>query len=439
MGELDLAGFDDCGSDFAEIDTDTLEHVRHSAYWAINTGRSQDWEEPTRWLDIESFVQAFVGAAIAAHVTSVGTDLEEVDPRIVRAVYSADAGEVMRWSAEITTAQGTVFAEGPLQPLPQDAEEETDDTPAFATPVSPGVKTLRQVALQGGSDGALFPHWLTGPNSGKIIYSIGLLLDMATEWLYQGIQQRFPLVADEGALPNNERDNGNLRGLRESTEDYRRRRARWVPTHRRAGTPFAIAEQVQAYFSPQSPTVYIVQHDPTDLTRATWSVRYYGGVETTIVATPSNFDWDSEDTRRPESLDARDPRIWIIVEQPAAGVEGIPGLFASRSAAQATTRDIAAMNGAVRPSGTAAPSDQYRDLVSIARQWRAMGTWIAGVIVCFGEFDPGGSGATHPDGRWFDMLNDAKNGNRIPDNIRLLYVNRYPDEQLPASPAPYTV
>lgn len=437
MGELDLAGFDDCGPDFAEIDTDTLEHVRHSAYWAISTGRGQDWEEPTRWLDIGAFLESFVGTAVAAHAASVSTDLQEVDERVLRAVYTVVPGEVMRWTAEITTVQGTVFAEGPLQPLPQDAAQEEDNAPAFATPVTPGVKTIRQVALEGGSDGALFPYWLTGPNSGKIVYSIGLLLDMATEWLYQGIQQRLPLVADVGALPHLGRDLGILRGLRESNDAYRRRLSLWVPTHRRAGTPFAIAEQVQAYFSPQAPTVYVVQHDPTGLTRATWSVRYSDGVETTFVETPSNFDWDSDDATRPSSLDTRDPRIWVIVEQPTGGVQ--VGLFASRTSTQAATRDETAMNGAVRPDGSAAPADQYRDLVAIAQQWRAMGTWVAGVLVVYGAIDPIGSGATHPDGRWFDPLNDAKNGNRIPSTVRLLYVNRYPDEQLPASPEPYPV
>lgn len=438
MGELDLAGFDDCGDDFAEIDTDTLEHVRHSAYWAANTGRGQDWEEPTRWIDVESTLQQAARPEAVAHIASVGTDLAEIDPRVLKAVYRATPGEALEWSAEVTTQQGTVYVEGPLQTLPQDAERDDGNAgPAYNVPVSAGAKTIRQVALDGGPP-AWFPHWLVGRNSGKIVYSIGLLLDMATEWLYRGIQQRMPLVAHEGALPHLGRDLGITRGFRESVEAYRRRLSLWAPTHRRWGVPFAIAEQAQAYFAPQSPRVHVVQHDPGaggKPTRATWNTRHPDGSETVNIVSPSNFDYDSEDAGRPPSLEDRDPRIWIIVEQPS---EDSTGLFALRTSTAAQARDPNGMNGLVRPTGDQAPADQYRDLVSIAHTWRAMGTWIAGVLVSLAEVDPAGTSA-HPDGRWFDMLNDAKDGPRLPDTMRILYVDRYPGERLPESPAPYEV
>lgn len=439
MGEPDLLGFDDCGPDFAEEDSDSLEHVRHRAYWAINTGRGQDWEQPDRWLAFESFVQGVAAAIVQAHAQSVGTDLTEVDPQIEKASYRVEAGELTTWTAELTTARGTTFAEGTLQPLPQDVDASEDDGgPAFQLPVAPGGKTIRQGAIDG-ADAAWFPHWLLGPNSGRIVYSFGLVLDASIEWLMQGIQQRFPLVADEGALPYLGRDLGILRGVRESTEAYRKRLTRWAPTHRRAGTPFSIAEQVQAYFAPQSPTVYVVQHDPTGLTRATWSVRYYDGAETTIVNIPTNWDYDSEDASRPESLDARDPRVWLIIEQPASGVGGLQGLFAERTSSQAVASDPDGMNGLVRPGGGRAPSDQYRDLLGLVERWRAMGTWVAGVLVVLGTIDPAGGGATHPDGRWFDMLNDTRDGNRIPSDVRILYLNRYPGERLADGATPYEV
>jgi hypothetical protein len=442
MGEPDLLGFDDCGPDFAEEDSDTLEHVQHRAYWAINTGRGQDWEQPDRWLAIEAFIESTATAILQAHAQSVGTDLAEVDPQIESAEYRVAPGEVTTWTAEIKTARGTTFAKGTLQPLPQDtATSEDDGGPAYQDPVPAGGKTIRQGALLGDKT-AWFPHWLTGPNSGRIVYTIGLLLDMSTEWLMQGIQQRFPLLCDEGALPYLGRDLGILRGVRESVDAYRKRLTLWAPTHRRAGTPFAIAEQIQAYFAPQSPTVYVVQHDPGadgKPTRATWSIRYPDGVETTIVEQPSNWDVDSDDPARPASLDTRDPRLWVIVEQPAGGVGGIQGLFAARTSVQAAVRDPDGMNGATRPGGARAPADQYRDLAGIAQQWRAMGTWIAGVLVYFGAYSPTATDATHPDGRWHDPLNDAKNGNRVHNSLRLLYMNRYPGNYQASGDAPYTV
>lgn len=440
MGEPDLLGFDDCGDDFAEEDSASLEHVRHRGYWAINTGRGQDWEQPNLWLALEAFVEGVITSVIQAHAQSVGTNLEEIDPQIERAVYRVTPGETATWNVELTTAQGTTFAEGTLQPLPQDVDDaEEDGGPAYQVPVAAGVKTIRQVAVEGGRDGALFPHWLLGPNSGRVVYSFGLLMDMAAEWLFQGVQQRFPLVADVGALPHLGRDLGILRGLREATDAYRRRLSLWIPTHRRAGTPFAILEQVQAYFSPQAPRVHLVQHDPGadgKPTRATWSTRNPDGSETTHVESPTNWDYDSEDTGRPASLDDRDPRVWLIIEQPPSDTTG---LFAARSSAQAVTRDAAGMNGVVRPDGSRAPADQYRDLFAMVYQWRAMGTWVAGVLLYLGEVDTGGTGSDYPDGRWFDPLNDTYDGNRIPQTWRLLYVNRYPDDRLPESPEPYPV
>jgi hypothetical protein len=435
MGEKDLAGFDDCDSRFTEIDTDTIEHVRHSVYWAVNTDRGQDWEEPSRWTSLLAFIEQTITAAAVAGAASAGTDLEETDARVQRAVYEVAPGETMRWSAVITTTSGAAFVEGHLQSLPQDARPEEEAELPLAGPVAAGVKTLRQVAV----DGGLFPDWITGPNSGKIVYSIALLFDMATEWLVQGIQQRFPLVCHEGALPWLSRDLGVRRGYRETSDAFRQRLRLWIPSWRRAGVPFAIAQQAQAYFSPQAPRVHVVQHDPGadgKPTRATWSTRNPDGSETVTVVTPSNFDYDSEDSARPESLATRDPRVWVLVEQPPSDTSG---LFSVRTSAAAATRDPGGMNGAVRPDGGTAPSDHYRDLVSIAEDWRAMGTWVAGVIVVFGQISTGGAGSAYPDGRWFDYLNDAGDGARIPSTLRLLYVNRYPGERLPDSPAPYEV
>jgi hypothetical protein len=433
MGEPDLLGFDDCGADYAEEDSDTLEHVRHSAYWAVNTDRGQDWEEPNRWAELASFLEQRGDAGATGAAAIVGTDLEETDERVQSANYRVQLGELTRWFATVVTARGTATAEGTLQPLPQDAEEEPAEEMAIPGPVAAGVKSLRQFAF----DFGLFPHWLLGLNSGRIVYSVALLCDTATEWLYQGIQQRFPLVAEEGALPYLGRDLGILRGAREATEAYRRRLSLWVPTHRRAGTPFAIAEQTQAYFAPQSPRVHVVQHDPGadgKPTRATWSTRHPDGSESTHVESPSNWDWDSDDTNRPASLDARDPRIWIIVEQPTGDADA---LFAPRDGAFIDPSDAAGMNGATRPDGDTAPNDQWRDLQQIAQTWRAMGTWIAGVLVYFGELDTGGSGSEYPDSNWHDPLNDALDGKRVNSDFRFLYVNRYEGDR--ADDDPYEV
>lgn len=436
MGEYDVAGFDDSDESYTEIDTSTAEHVRHSAYWALSTDRGQDWEEPSRWADLFSFLEARSTAAIAqlkGAAARVAADLEETDSRIKRAVYSVIPGEVTRWIATLTTTTGSVTAEGELQPLPQDVEQEEEAPLPDPGPVAAGFKTLRQLALEGG----LFPAWVLGPNFGKVVYAFGLLMDMSTEWLVQGIQQRFPLVCDEGALPWLSRDLGIRRGYRESNAAFRIRLSKWATTWARAGIPFAIAEQAQAYFWPQVPRVHVIQYDPGaggKPTRTTWSTRHHDGSETTTVVSPANVDWDSADPSRPASLDTRDPRLFVVVEQPAGDADA---LFAVRSSTSAATRDPDGMNGCVRPGGGQVPADQYRDLRDIALDWRELGTWVALVAIYFGTLSTTGTGAEYPDGTWYDPLNDTKDGNRISSNYRILYLNPYPGNRLPESPAPY--
>jgi hypothetical protein len=435
MAEYDLLGYDDCSDDFAEGPVDTDEHIRQTAYHAIATQRGQDDEEPDRWADVWSLLEQGVAALAASALATIGTDLEETDSRVARAIYRLSPGEITRWIADITTRSGTVTAEGALQPLPQDDLPPDEEPLPDPGPVPAGVRTIRQVALTGG----LFPHWLLGPNSGRIVYTLGLLLDMQLEWLMLGIQQRFPLVCDEGALPWLGRDLGIRRGLREALDAYRQRLTRWAPTWRRAGNAFAILEQAQIYFSPQAPRVHLVQRDPGadgKPTRSTWCTRETDGSETFHVETTANFDWDSADPARPASLDDLDPRVWLIIEQPPADTTG---LFASRSSVSAAIRDPDGMNGCVRPDGSQAPADQYRDLFNLVYDWRAMGTYVAGVLLYLGTLSPSGSGAQYPDGTWFDPLNDTYDGNRIPTTYRVLYLDRFPGDRLPESPEPYPV
>jgi hypothetical protein len=110
-----------------------------------------------------------------------------------------------------------------------------------------------------------------------------------------------------------------------------------------------------------------------------------------------------------------------------------------REGAAIDASDSEGMNGATRGDGSRAPDDQYRDLQQIAQKWRAMGTWVAGIIVAVGSIARDGSGAEYPDGKWHDPLNDAKDGRRTSANLRLLYVNRYQSERIADGATPYQV
>lgn len=262
------------------------------------------------------------------------------------------------------------------------------------------------------------PWWLTGPNRGRILWSIGFTLDLATQWCQRGLLERYPDFCSEEALSWIGRDRVIRRGLSESSESYRRRLKRWRQTWARAGSAWGVLEQVQSYFLPDAPVVRYVKHSPA-LDRATWYTRDAQGVETYATSSPSNWDWDSTDAGRPASLDAKDTRFWIIVYQdPATSLLSRLGT----TAAQSTTR----------MRGTAGLVNHGIDLFDLAMTWKMAGSWCAGIIVSWdpAAFSPTGSGAGYPDGTWHRQSRivspSVRTRNRFAD-AEYLQDRRYPD------------
>lgn len=457
MAEVDLAGYDDCDATYTEIAVDTAEHARQTLYHAVSVQRGQDWEEPGRWADLRSFLEqsgrrGLAFAQAAAQV--VATDLEETDNRFLRVVYrvAQSATETLQqWSADGTTNAGVITAEGPAQSTDPIEEPPLTTYPPDPGPVPPGPRTIRGMAI----DGGLFTYWNLGPNMGKFAYTVGLVCDMSIEWLYRGVQQRFPLVAEPDALAWIGRTHGLVRGLFEPEDGYRVRLSQWVQLWRRVGTPGAIAQAVQAYMTSPTgevPRVHVVQHDPGaggKPTRATWYTRGADGTEATTIVSPSNWDYDSADPARPASLDARDPRFWVIIEQ-----SGPPTtIFPQRAQSLTETSDPTVASGFDAPEGyTVSPLDRHT--VRAIDEMRSAGSWLGGAFFYFGVLSPSGSGAGYPDGGWHDPLNTAGTGARLTNPWGLIFVKRYagtwlpptnpyaghvPVEvgSLPASPVPY--
>ncbi len=233
------------------------------------------------------------------------------------------------------------------------------------------------------------PSWWAGPNRGRFLFSLGLVADMGIEWTFRGMQERFPLFCSEEALTWHGRDRQIFRGPAESALSYRTRLVKWRRAWRRAGTAWAILEQVQAYFAPEVPIVRLVTHSVSrDV--AHWWTRGADGSEVRVEADPSNWDWDSADPFRPATLDNCDTRFWIIVYQdPNTGQ-----IFRQYPEEDTQDPDLS--------WGTTAQTQKARDIVTIAKYWKAAGSWCAGLIVAFdpASFSPTGSGADYPDGTW---------------------------------------
>lgn len=233
----------------------------------------------------------------------------------------------------------------------------------------------------------LAPRWLRNSVLGRYLWSIGLTLDFGTQWLYNGIQQRNPQACDSTALPWLGRARRIPRGFAESDESYRGRLLLWRSSWRRAGGAGAMLEQLQAYFLPQVPVVRLVTGGTTS---AQWWTLDADGVLTFNKIEPSNWNWDSMESGQTPLDNQR--RFWIIAYQPS----GDPLNLFPESGAEADQDDT-------RTRGTGGLYDAAGDLLRLTKPWQQEGTWCAGVIIAHdpASFDPSGSGAGYPDGRWY--------------------------------------
>lgn len=233
------------------------------------------------------------------------------------------------------------------------------------------------------------PWWLTGPNRGRLLWSVGATLDAAIMWAQRGMVERLPLNCSEEALPHHGTDKGIRKGFAESVESYRYRLTKWRQFQARKGHAYGVLEAIQAYFLPQVPTVRMVT---SSLDWAQWWTRDGSGVESFHKADPSNWDWDSlEVVPGGNPLDAH-RRFWIIIYQPNADPLSLfPALGTSAQQSGLLTRGT---GGTVAAAG---------DLLYLANEFKMAGTWCSGIIIAHdaASFSPSGSGAGYPDGRWY--------------------------------------
>jgi hypothetical protein len=93
------------------------------------------------------------------------------------------------------------------------------------------------------------PKWLKSTYIGAVMYAIGIHLDAFADELIEGIQKRWPVDSSEDAAQQFELDRQIDRGIDEPWETYQVRLRRWRIDHRGRGGPYALLNQLHAYWA----------------------------------------------------------------------------------------------------------------------------------------------------------------------------------------------
>jgi hypothetical protein len=131
------------------------------------------------------------------------------------------------------------------------------------------------------------PWWLARVESttGKMLWAFGLMLDGLVEAQVAAIKVRFPGLYSFESLPLLGRERRIRRGPNESDEVYATRLPRWLDDHRLRGGPYALLEQVRAYWAPDAFKVDLVYRSGR---------RFQMDPGTTIVRDDIEWDYDEK-------------------------------------------------------------------------------------------------------------------------------------------------
>ncbi len=230
----------------------------------------------------------------------------------------------------------------------------------------------------------LGPGWLLGGVGHlgyRFLYTFGLFADLAIQNVIEGVRAKWPQIGTPTALAMTGRSRNIIRGLAETDDAYAARLLGWRDDWKHAGSAYALMRQVQAYLTPHSPKLRIVNGN------GTWYTLNSDG--TTERAAVNNWNWDNH----PELWS----RCWLII-YPPAGLWTRTGTWGSLSGVT-----WGSLSGTTW--GTTALPDQIRDIQHLIDDWRSAASLYVNVIVSFDEFafDPTHTAPPLPDGTWGEL------------------------------------
>lgn len=96
------------------------------------------------------------------------------------------------------------------------------------------------------------PPWLRNGNAEKLLYALAVQVDCVGEALVAGVQSRFPGYYSDESLKLIGAERRIARGPAELSGTYAVRLKRWLDDHRHRGGPYAMLEQLFAYYAPNN-------------------------------------------------------------------------------------------------------------------------------------------------------------------------------------------
>lgn len=218
------------------------------------------------------------------------------------------------------------------------------------------------------------PRWLQGTWGGRLLYSLALVLDGMGDALAAGLKMRFPGLYSTESLPLIGRERRIVRGPGETDGQFAARLRMWLDSHRRAGNPFALLEQLRAYLLPENPSIVLEVINRN-------GVRYLlSNSGEASVFTGETWDWDNH----PDQWS----RFWVVLNNTKWDQSGITW-------GSATWGDGSAWGCDATPA-------EVTGVRNLVKAWTPPHAKCENVVVVFDAF---GFSLTPPDGTWDYHIN----------------------------------
>lgn len=224
---------------------------------------------------------------------------------------------------------------------------------------------------------ALSPPWLVkgydgAPGvGGRIMYALGLAMDVAVDKVSQATAARRPGIGDPTNLVPLGTDRVISRGVVESDTAYALRLTRAFDAWRQDGTARGVMSTVASWLTGASPRIWSVLQGPSTKPNS-WDV-YAAGADPTAApthtqVTPRNWNWDG--LNRPK-------RRWLVIDA--------AGWFTSTL--KCGTAGVKCGSG--RTCGSDLPSSYGRTLRQLVDTWRSAGAnWLWVVVTLDATYFP---------------------------------------------------
>lgn len=246
------------------------------------------------------------------------------------------------------------------------------------------------------------PPWLQRAWGSRLIYTFGLHDDALIDMAVAAVKLRFPEYCLQEAVETLATERQIMRGPSEDEAAFIDRLVSWLDERKLKGNPYTLIRQIQAYLSPNTATVKIVNN---------------GGMWHWIDASgdnhfhyAGNWNWDDEPTWW--------ARYWVVIHNPTQ-IDGVTRLW-ERETTFSEPSTFGAVFGEESERGmcvgSTIPLHVAASLKQLAQRWSPAHATCRYIIVAFDDdtFSPTGESSGLPDGTWAKWGKTDENGWTLP-------------------------